>query len=51
MSMEMENNCISDQTENAIFRQLAVYGHQTQSKLMKMKVYIHGLTGVILFLF
>jgi hypothetical protein len=42
----METTVISDQTENAIFRQLAVYGHQTQSKLMKMRVYIHGLSGV-----
>lgn len=31
---------------NALSRQLAVYGHEAQGKLMTMKVFIHGLTGV-----
>ena len=31
---------------NALSRQLAVYGAETQSKLMAMKVYISGLRGV-----
>jgi hypothetical protein len=32
--------------ENAQSRQLAVYGHEAQAKLMAMRVFIHGLTGV-----
>lgn len=32
--------------ENAQSRQLAVYGHEAQAKLMALKVYIHGVTGV-----
>ena len=34
--------------QNALSRQLAVYGHETQGKLMAMRVLIHGLTGVFL---
>ena len=30
-------------------RQIAVYGAETQGKLMKMKVFIHGVTGVFYF--
>jgi len=29
-------------------RQLAVFGHEVQGKLMIMRVFMHGLTGVIL---
>lgn len=32
---------------NALSRQLAVYGHEAQGKLMAMKVFIHGITGVL----
>jgi hypothetical protein len=32
--------------QNAFSRQLAVYGHEAQGKLMAMKVFIHGLAGV-----
>lgn len=37
--------------QNAFSRQLAVYGHEAQGKLMEMKVYIHGMTGVTYILF
>lgn len=33
--------------QNALSRQLAVYGHEAQGKLMAMKVFLHGVTGVI----
>lgn len=33
--------------QNALSRQLAVYGHEAQGKLMAMRVYISGLTGVL----
>lgn len=32
--------------QNALSRQLAVYGYEVQAKLMAMRVYIHGITGV-----
>lgn len=32
--------------QDALSRQLAVYGAETQMKLMKMRVYIHGLSGL-----
>jgi tRNA A37 threonylcarbamoyladenosine dehydratase len=32
--------------QNALSRQLAVYGHEAQGKLMAMKVFIHGISGV-----
>lgn len=32
--------------QNALSRQLAVYGHEAQGKLMALRVFIHGLTGV-----
>ena len=32
--------------QNALSRQLAVYGAEAQGKLMTMRVFIHGLTGV-----
>ena len=32
--------------QNALSRQLAVYGAEAQGKLMTMRVYIHGMTGV-----
>ncbi len=32
--------------QNALSRQLAVYGAEAQGKLMAMRVYIHGVTGV-----
>lgn len=34
--------------QNAFSRQLAVYGIEAQGKLMAMKVYIHGVTGVFM---
>ena len=34
---------------NALSRQLAVYGAEAQGKLMAMRVFIHGLTGVHIF--
>lgn len=37
--------------ENAQSRQLAVYGHEAQAKLMAMRVFIHGINGVALYLF
>jgi len=33
--------------QNALSRQLAVYGAEAQGKLMTMRVFIHGLSGVI----
>lgn len=36
--------------QNAMSRQLAVYGAEAQGKLMSMRVFIHGLTGVYIFL-
>lgn len=35
---------------NALSRQLAVYGHEAQGKLMALKVFIYGLNGVHIFL-
>lgn len=32
--------------QDALFRQLAVYGHEAQGKLMSMRVFIYGITGV-----
>lgn len=32
--------------QNAMSRQLAVYGHEAQGKLMAMKVFLYGVTGV-----
>lgn len=32
--------------ENAQSRQLAVYGHEAQAKLMSLRVFIHGINGV-----
>jgi hypothetical protein len=32
--------------QNALSRQLAVYGHEAQGKLMAMRVFIYGVTGV-----
>jgi hypothetical protein len=37
--------------QNALSRQLAVYGHEAQGKLMALRVYLHGLTGVSNILF
>jgi len=34
---------------NALSRQLAVYGHEAQGKLMALKVFIYGLNGVIIY--
>lgn len=36
--------------QNALSRQLAVYGHETQGKLMAMKVFIYGISGVNIFI-
>lgn len=36
--------------QNALSRQLAVYGAEAQGKLMSMRVFIHGLTGVYIYL-
>jgi hypothetical protein len=33
--------------QNALSRQLAVYGHEAQGKLMAMRVFIHGISGVL----
>lgn len=35
--------------QNALSRQLAVYGAEAQGKLMSMRVFVHGVTGVIYF--
>jgi len=35
---------------NALSRQLAVYGAEAQGKLMAMKIFIHGVSGVIIIL-
>ena len=35
--------------QNALSRQLAVYGAEAQGKLMSMRVFIHGMTGVKLY--
>ena len=32
--------------QNAMSRQLAVYGHEAQGKLMALRVFIHGISGV-----
>ena len=32
--------------QDAMSRQLAVYGAEAQGKLMAMRVFIHGVTGV-----
>lgn len=32
--------------QNALSRQLAVYGAEAQGKLMAMRVFIHGVSGV-----
>ncbi len=36
--------------QNALSRQLAVYGHEAQGKLMALRVFIHGISGVQLLL-
>jgi len=41
--MEIEKPHID---QNALSRQLAVYGHEAQGKLMAMRVFIYGVTGV-----
>lgn len=49
ISYDLNNQINSDKPQidqNSLSRQLAVYGHETQGKLMEMKVYIHGMTGV-----
>lgn len=46
--MEVEKPQID---QNALSRQLAVYGHEAQGKLMALRVFIHGISGVHLFLF
>lgn len=46
--MEIEKPHID---QNALSRQLAVYGHEAQGKLMSMRVFINGITGVRLVLF
>ena len=33
--------------QNALSRQLAVYGAEAQGKLMSMRVFVHGVTGVL----
>lgn len=42
--MEVEKPSID---QHALSRQLAVYGHEAQGKLMAMRVYIHGISGVL----
>lgn len=32
--------------QNALSRQLAVYGQEMQGKLMALRIFIHGLSGV-----
>jgi hypothetical protein len=46
--MEIEKPLID---QNALSRQLAVYGHEAQGKLMSLRVFIHGITGVLISLF
>lgn len=41
--MEIEKPHID---QNALSRQLAVYGHEAQGKLMSLRVFIHGISGV-----
>ena len=41
--MEVEKPQID---QNALSRQLAVYGHEAQGKLMALRVFIHGISGV-----
>lgn len=42
--MQIENE--DDIDQDALSRQLAVYGRETQMKLMGLRVYIHGITGL-----
>lgn len=54
ITSELSNSMIHEKPridQNAFSRQLAVYGHEAQGKLMEMKVYIHGMTGVTYILF
>lgn len=37
--------------QNALSRQLAVYGHEAQGKLMSLRVFIYGVTGVLVLSF
>jgi hypothetical protein len=37
--------------QNALSRQLAVYGQETQLKLMALRIFIHGLSGVLQLVF
>jgi hypothetical protein len=46
--MEIEKPIID---QHALSRQLAVYGHEAQGKLMSLRVFIHGITGVLISLF
>ena len=41
--MEVEKPQID---QNAMSRQLAVYGAEAQGKLMSLRVFIHGISGV-----
>ncbi len=41
--MQEENSQID---QNALSRRLAVYGAEAQGKLMSMRVFIHGFTGL-----
>jgi hypothetical protein len=41
--MEVEKPHID---QNALSRQLAVYGHEAQGKLMALRVFIYGISGV-----
>lgn len=41
--MEVEKPHID---QNALSRQLAVYGHEAQGKLMALRVFIHGISGL-----
>lgn len=43
--MEVEKPQID---HNAMSRQLAVYGHEAQGKLMSLRVFIHGISGVLI---
>lgn len=46
--MEVEKPQID---QNALSRQLAVYGHEAQGKLMSLRVFVHGVSGVLSALF
>ena len=46
MTQKIDQNAL-----NALSRQLAVYGAETQSKLMAMRVYLIGLRGVFKYIY